>query len=290
MRKSLRPFAAALFAIGVATIAAPSAFAAAPTGNFAQFEHCPYTNPSVQTCLYSKTTTGSFKLGASTVPITAPIVLQGGFAFDPDTSLTTVFPAVGTDTLSKTPLNVPGGLLGLVNPGGFFGLLEQAFENAISSANGVTATAELVGPAKLDIIALLFTGQTAMTMPIRVHLENPFLGPSCYIGSPSNPITMQLRTGTTVPPAGTAPITGSPGTPNATDDGAVTTSTGVKLVDNTFAVPAATNCGNTFLDKLLVTPAVNLKQGLPSAAGQNSAILGGTSAIGTASAVAASVQ
>jgi hypothetical protein len=46
------------------------------------------------------------------------------------------------------------------------------------------------------------------------------------------------------------------------------------LVDNTFAVPAATGCGFLPLNKLLITAGVNLKEGLPAAAGVNKADLG----------------
>ena len=53
------------------------------------------------------------------------------------------------------------------------------------------------------------------------------------------------------------------------------------LVDNAFAVPAAKGCGNTLLPIPIITPilqgivsaAVNLKEGLPAAAGKNTAIM-----------------
>ena len=159
----------------------------------------------------STTTSGSFKLGTATVPVTAPITLQGGIAVDENNATTWYNAGNGGSTLSNTPLNVPGGLLGLVNPGGFFGLLEQAFENAIRSANGVTATAELAGPVQFDYLNYVIGDGTAVTLPLKIHLQNAFLGPNCYIGSTSSPVTLRLTVGTTSPPAGTAPITGDPG-------------------------------------------------------------------------------
>jgi hypothetical protein len=144
---------------------------------------------------------------------------------------------------------------------------------------------------KFDFFSFFFGDSTpAVTLPIRVHLENPFLGSSCYIGSSSNPVTLKLTDGTTSPPLPNTPITGTPGTISSNDDGSVTTAAGNLLVDNAFSVPAATNCGITFLDRLLVTPAVNLKEGLPSAAGKNHAIMGGTTKIGSRALTAASVQ
>jgi hypothetical protein len=291
MKKSLRPLVATAIAVGAAALSATSAFATAPTGEFAQFKYCPYQNAAATGCLVSTTTSGSFKLGNATVPINRPIVFQGGFKFDPNDFSTTFYDASnGGVTLSRTPLDVPGGLLGLMNPGGFFGLLEQAFENAVRSANGVTATAEQAGPIRFDYFNYLVNDGIALTLPVRVHLENPFLGPNCYIGSTSNPVTFRLTLGTTHPPAGTAPISGNGGAVTTTPDGYVATSTGNKLVDNTFSVPAASDCGYLPLDKLLITAAVNSREGLPSAAGRNVAILQGDSQVADAQPVRDSVH
>lgn len=291
MKKSLRPLAAAAMAIGVAAVSAASASASAPTGIYAPFKYCPYQNSALTGCLVSTTTSGSFKLGTATVPVSAPITLQGGIAVDSDTNATTWYNAGnGGSTLSNTPLNVPGGLLGLVNPGGFFGLLEQAFENAIRSANGVTATAELAGPVQFNYLNYLIADGTAVTLPLKIHLQNAFLGPNCYIGSTSRPVTLRLTVGTTSPPAGTAPISGDPGTQTQQDDGHYAISNGIKLVDNTFSVPAATDCGYLPLDKLLITAAVNSREALPAAAGTNVAILQGSSQIADIAQVRASVR
>jgi hypothetical protein len=291
MRKSLRPLAVAALAIGAAALSSSSAVAAAPTGQWAQFQYCPYQNLAVFNCLRSVTTSGSFKLGTGTVPVTNPITLQGGYTLNNDTGVTTWYNAAnGGSTMPPAPQDVPGGLAGLVNPGGFVGLLEQAFENAISSANGVTATSELAGNVQFNFLNFLFQSGTAITLPIKVHLSNPFLGPSCYIGSNSSPITLNLTTGTTAPPSPNTPISGDPGVQTTNSTGDLVTGTGIKLVDNAFSVPAASNCGNTILDKPLITAAVNLKQGLPAAAGNNTAILQGTTYIADTPPVRASVQ
>ncbi|HMJ35012.1 MAG TPA: hypothetical protein VK501_13955 [Baekduia sp.] len=288
MKQSLRGLAvAAVAAVGL-SVAASSAVAD-PSGDYAQFKYCPYTNPAVASCVYSVTDSGSFTLGSGTVPITSatPIVLQGGIP-DAASGSTTFYDAVGADTLSKTKLEVPGGLLGLMDTGGFTGALISAFNDAVAAVNDVYATAELVGPVTFDLNSLFAEDGTAVGLPIRVHLENPFLGPDCYIGSASDPITLHLTTGTTSPPGPNTPISGTAGTISFNDDYTITTDAGVKLVDNAFAAPAASNCGTTLVDKLLVTAAVNLKQGLPAAAGKNTAIQQGTSKLAGAAAVAAS--
>lgn len=292
LKMSLRSLATAAVSAGVLAITASSAMAAAPTGDYAPFKYCPYTNTAVQSCLYSTSTSGSFKFGNAVVPITSstPVVLQGGFALDYSTYASTWYNAVGADTLVRTPLDVPGGLLGLVSTGGWSGALIDLFNAAVHSVNGVTATAELAGAVRFDYVGFLFGGSPAVTLPVKVHLENPFLGPSCYIGSSSNPITLKLTDGTTSPPAGTAPISGSTGTTTTNSDGTVVNQVGLKLVDNTFSVPAASNCGYLLLDKLLITAGVNLREGLPSAAGNNVATLQGNTLQGDRRAVQASVH
>lgn len=265
---------------------AASASAGPPTGDYAQFNHCPQADPTVTSCLYSEVTSGSFQLGTSNVPINKKIVLQGGIGSDPDYNIFFVN-AVGADTLSKTGLDVPGGLLGIMQGSGFTGALLAAFEAAIHSANGVTATAELVGPVQINLINFIIASGTALTLPVRIHLENPFLGSSCYIGSSTTPVNLTMTTGTTAPPGPNTPITGNPGTTVFSPDGNLTTVTGFKLVNNSFSVPAASGCGYwPFVS--LITAAVNLKEALPSPAGKNSAVFNGMQKLGAKSAVIAS--
>jgi hypothetical protein len=292
MTKSLRTVALAAVLSVAALAASSSAMAAAPTGDHAKFKYCPYNNPNVLTCVYSTITSGSFKLGNANVPITAatPITLQGGTGSTLGSTELVWYNAVGTDSLSKTRLKVPGGLIGLVSTGGFSGALINLFNAAVAAGNDVYATAELVGPPVLDVTNILIANGTALSLPIRVHLENPFLGTGCYIGSSSNPVRLNLTTGTTAPPGPNTPITGSPGVLGSQGDGSIITSTGTKLVDNSFAAPAATGCGFLPLDKLLITAAVNLKEGLPAAAGKNTAIQQGDTYIGYIDSVRNSVH
>lgn len=35
-----------------------------------------------------------------------------------------------------------------------------------------------------------------MTLPVKIHLRNPFLGPKCYIGTNANPIVLHPENAT----------------------------------------------------------------------------------------------
>ncbi|MFA4929493.1 MAG: hypothetical protein WC558_13325 [Patulibacter sp.] len=268
-----------------AAVGMASSASAAPTGIHAEFKHCPYTNVNVSQCINSVINGGEIKLGNSAVPIPSSkkIVLQGGVIQDGTTS--TWVDAVGADTLSKTPLDVPGGLISTVSSNWFFGPLLDAFNWAISFANGVTATAEKAGPVQFSFGNLLFASGTAIELPVRVKLNNAFLGNNCYVGTTANPVRFRLTTGTTTQ----APtLTGSPGTLGFSDDFSVTYVSGLSLVDSAFTAPKAENCGSTVLDRWLVTLAVNAKIGLPATAGQSRAIMNGKASVGGADAVRAS--
>jgi hypothetical protein len=291
MRMSLRSLLAAAVIAGALGVSVSSASALAPTGDYVNFKNCPYTNTAVDSCLYSKVTSGSFTLGNASVPITAstPVVFQGGFAVDPNTFVTTFYPAVGADSLVKQPIKVPGGLIGLVDTGGFSGFLISLFNAAVASVNDVYATAELAGAAKFDYFSFIVGAGTTLELPVRIHLENPFLGPGCFIGSTSTPVLLKLTVGTTAPPPPNTPISGSVGSITQNPGGSVTTAAGATLVDNAFSVPAASNCGYLLPDQLVITAAVNLKEGLPAAAGKNTAIMTGDVQTGTRTAVQDSV-
>lgn len=250
---------------------------AAPTGEYKNYVQCPLTNPALDACFYSISTSGEVTTGKKTVPVKNPQVLQGGLEYleaDVLGSLNFLAAANG-QTLVKTPQPVPGGLLGVTAPTWWPGWLEDLFNDTINDGfTGVTATVELAGPAsaiKLNVLSS-FTGQgTALAMPVKIKLSNPFLGNNCYIGSNSNPIQWKLTTGTTAPPAPNKPITGSPGELSEAEGGQIVRITGAKLVDNSFAVPGASGCGGLF--SFLIDPFVNSIVGVPAPAGQNTAIL-----------------
>jgi hypothetical protein len=126
---------------------------------------------------------------------------------------------------------------------------------------------------------------------VRVHLENSFLGPSCYIGSKAHPITVELTTGTTSPPPPNTPITGSLGEVEIKAGGEIISVKKNSLVNNSFAAPEAEGCGSQILFGLftgIIDSAVDAQEGLPSTAGHNTAILNGSQELGAAAAIRAS--
>jgi len=258
------------------------AMATKPTGDFANFADCPLSNPLVKQCLFSQVSSGEVKIGSTAVPIKNVITLQGGkYSLE---ELDHFVGAADGNTLSKTPQTVPGGLLGIVAPEGWPLFLKIIFNEFINKGiTGVTATTELVGSVGLSESNLLNGVGVAITLPVRVHLNNTFLGEGCYIGSSSHPITLELSTGTTEPPAPNEPISGNTGEIEFKDNFNLLVITGNKLVDNSFSVPTAEGCGGIF--SILVDPAVDLKLGLPSKAGHNTAILEGKLEKGAAKAV-----
>lgn len=289
----------ALLAIMAAFAVASPAFAE-PKGIFKVFNQCPTNVPGVTLCQFGQTTSGEFTIGKTKVPINQTITLQGGGIEIPG-QLNRYFliPAKNGESLSKTALNVPGGLLNLINceeikGNGFFETIEREACKAIfeNKTTGVTATTELVAneknPGILDVGALFTATGTALTLPVRVHLKNPLLGESCYIGSESSPIQLHLTTGTTNPPLPNKPISGKVGNIKAVEEKGheLTEDTENSLVDNAFSAPVAEGCGGFF--SFLIDPILDSKIGLPATAGHNTAILSGTLKSATAEEVIAS--
>lgn len=273
-----RLFLAAALA-AVMLVPATSA-SAALTGEYARFSKCPYTNTSIEFCIYAETSGGSFVTPSKTVPLKNPTLLQGGLSgagFD-STKPFTLNAATSGDTLSKTAQPVPGGLLGITAPSWWPQVLKDLFNETINNGfTGVSSTVEIAGPVsgvKVTLANALQQNGAAFNLPVKVKLSNPFLGSSCYLGSNSNPIKLALTTGTTSPPAPNKPISGSPGE-LLNPANAVLELKNNKLVDNSFAVPGANGCGG-ILFSWAVDPLVDSIVGTPSAAGSNTAILEGT--------------
>jgi hypothetical protein len=270
-RTALRGVIAALVAVVAAmlSLAIASSAMATPKGDFAVFADCPVK--TAEACIYAKTESGKFTVGKETVPLEKPVILQGGFN-EPSEGVEHFVGAADGNTLTKVPQKVPGGLSGLVKCNEISNFIERVacevvFENGVT---GVTATVELAAPASsigLFEVNYLFGVGTALSLPVKVHLENPFLGSSCYIGSNSAPITIELSTGKS------GSLTGSQGTLEGLGEGEILAFSNNSLVNNTFAAPGANGCGGIF--SFLIDPIVNSKLGLPSAAGKNSAVLNG---------------
>ncbi len=278
-----------------------SSASAAPKGIFAVFAQCPTSTPGDALCTHAEITSGEFAIGSTKVPINKTLTLQGGAVKTGSSNPNEYFllPAKNGESLSKTELNVPGGLLDLVNceeiKGNGFGeklkrrLCKAFFEN---NRTVLTATTEVVAnassPVILNLASVFLEEGAALTLPVRVHLKNPLLGESCYIGSESSPIELHLTTGTTNPPAPNKPIKGNVGNIFEEEEKGqeLLVDTNNSLVDNAFSTPVAEGCGGVF--SFLVDRIVDAKLGLPSAAGKSTAVLTGTLKMATSSAVVAS--
>ena len=224
-------------------------------------------------------------LGSKKVPIVNPVILQGG-TLKPVEGVAQFVAASNGITLSKTPQPVPGGLAGLVNckeisePFLRFSC-ELTFENGIT---GLNSTLELARPAsEISLSETNLIGElgTALKLPVKVHLENPFLGKNCYVGSSTTPIIWNLTTGETNPPAPNTKIKGASGNLAFLEEGRIAEITSNVLVENAWSAPKAAGCGGIL--SFLVDPIINSQLGTITA-GHNTAILNNT--VFTASAAA----
>ena len=106
-----------------------------------------------------------------------------------------------------------------------------------------------------------------MALPLRFHLINGVLGNTCYIGTPSSPVTLHLTTGKSGKLTGVVPSIEE-------DSNEILHLTGGTYVDNTFAAPTANGCTLTLFGfiPISINGLVNTASGLPAAAGTNEAV------------------
>ncbi|GGU32119.1 hypothetical protein GCM10010259_23330 [Streptomyces daghestanicus] len=262
-----------------ATMGTATAAAAVPNGEWAPFTRCPVDAPAMLAadglartpqCVVSSSASGSIKLGNTTVT-TGRTNLQIGVVQNSDGTSTVVAPAGGA--LIADSATVPGGLLGLMCPSNVPAVTALCEQLGNSTLNKITATVESAGaPYAFNQTAGIVTGEPIVAIPVRIHLENPLLGSNCYIGTQSKPIVLRPQN-LTFPEFG---MTFFDGDGTRADDGEMSriNLTGSTQNDSTFAVPGASGCGLGLLG--IIDAAVNLKTGLPSAAGKNSLTLNNT--------------
>jgi hypothetical protein len=289
MRKQRRRAAPlALLALALAVFGVAGTAQAKLVGEFTKFQYCPWTNAEAKKCLWSLTEGGEVKLGKKTVTIENKVLLQGGYgAPNATTKVSKFFAATGgKPTLQPVAQKVPGGLAGIVpdasSPWLVKKLIKFFFDNSLT---GLNSTLELAGSASLIEIseANLSKGEgIALKMPVKVHLENPFLGSKCYVGSDGSPITWNLTSGKTSPTKPNTPIEGVSGKITFLEGGRILQLNGNSIVDNNWSAPKASGCGG--LLAFLVNPIVGLQLGTTTA-GNNSARLNNTISIATTGAV-----
>lgn len=271
----------------LALVLASTALAAShnPKGEYAQFKECPLNRVTITDCVYSVSNGGEFTIGKKTVPLVNPVTLQGGF--EGAGSEVKFYGAENGETLSKSPQPVPGGLLGITAPTWWPKAVQDWFNKLINEGfTGVTATVELTGPTKgltnvkLSTENLLSRTGTALGLPVKIKLSNPILGSNCYIGSEKSPVPLNFTTGKS------GSLEGAVGELSFNESFTITTISGGRFVDGTYAAPAASGCGGIF--SIFVDPLVNSILGTPSPSGKNKAVLMGKLQDAVAEAVKAS--
>lgn len=284
---------AVLLVVAAVGLAFAAGAAAELTGKFAAFQNCDYTNSDVTRCLYSLTDGGEIVLGKRKVPIVNPVELQAGYNSPTiekniEEGYSKLTEPKNGMTLSKAPQPVPGGLAGLVNCDEISNIVLSmicriAFENSLT---GVDAVLELARPASEVRISENHMAEglgVALKIPVKAHLENLFLGDSCYVGSSDDPIIWSLTSGPTSTLPGTPRMTGTVGQAEYFEKVTIASLPDSELVDNAWAVPKANGCGGPF--SFLVNPIVNASVGLPSAVGKNTARIKTTISTTTAAAL-----
>jgi hypothetical protein len=271
--RPLRAAMALLVATALGVVALPgTADAVTLRGGWAPLNRCPVDNAAmlaatgtttVASCVAADAAGGSITLGGTTLA-TGATNLQFGLVSS-GTAFTIIPPSSGA--IVSAPVQIPGGLLGLMCPSNIPFVTQICNLIANGGVNTITATVEPAGaPSEFSLPAGLGVGQPILRLPVKIHLENPFLGSNCFIGSNVNPIV--LRPANLAAPTRGIARFNLDGTPNPTGVMGYVTTTG-NQGDSTFAVPGASGCGLFGL----LDGAVNSRQGLPSPAGSNSLVL-----------------
>lgn len=255
-RQARRSIAALVTLAALAALTpAGSGATTVPAAGYTQFAGCqhPGENPLITTCVRRVTSGGVLEMGNVEMQFSVPIVFSGG-----------------TTAAGKFGNSPKGGLLPAKQliPGGVIGL------------TGLTWLAEFFGTEALRLYGVMELAAAPgdpladpATLPIRVHLINSVLGNNCYIGSKSEPINLNLTTGTTSPPPPNSPITGVEPEASSTGSGIEHLSNGT-YVDNAFSVPGANGCVLSLFGypPEPIDETIDEESTLPSPAGSNETV------------------
>jgi sugar lactone lactonase YvrE len=233
-------------------------FQAGP-GAWAPFNRCPVDDPAMLAtdgvnklalCLGSNSTHGNIKIGNLPVQTTGNTNLQAGIVLDESDFSFSVIPPPG-GALVADPVQITGTPVGTVT--------------AVTQSAGT--------PTDFDLFAGIQTGVPIITLPIKIQLQNPALGPSCFIGSEQDPILLHPQNNdfsNAISVGGFFQFDPN-GTPNLAGPLTSLAITGAVQGDDTFAVPGASGCGPNGDGSL--DPVVNAVVGLPSPSGNNHLVL-----------------
>jgi hypothetical protein len=204
----------------------------------------------VEVCLRGVASEGTINIGSIDTTFHGPGIVQGGTG---DLGA----PPSWADALDGQSYSAPEQLM------------SKPVMAALGNPSGVTPPAqsqvyvesEQAGPILFGFV----DGATVTTVPLSFHLINPLLGPNCRVGTVQDPVVLNLTTGTS------GSLTGTLGTLHVAHTDILYT-LGTEVVDNTFTAPGATGCGSGGV----WDSALDSNNGLPSASGNNEAILYGS--------------
>ena len=219
---------------------------------------------------------GQFTVGPITVPIVKQIVLQYGVTeneLEPEVLLY-IPPANGAEAITPTPEKVPGEPIAHITSAeqeelGWPEGLKYSYKQAQKDHAVKTAfeTIELAGVPATNITNILIESGVGVEAPVKIKAENKWLselGDACYVGSDSEPIVQHLTSGASESPLTHATVHGSRGELEFRHEGQEVIESHSNLVDNTYAVPAA-SCTGPYASVVAAT--INKEFGLPAAAG-----------------------
>ncbi|MCE4269243.1 hypothetical protein [Rhodococcus globerulus] len=219
----------------VAVLAAPTA-SASTLDNIPGAEYCDVTLTG--SCVNVNVLSGMFSNNGFQLPLSeGDMILSLGLS---DEGFYVSDAKNGFGVHAK-PVTVPGGVLGVDLP----------FNNLFGLA-AVTAEVEGVGVPVMHDQIFDFN----IDLPVRMKINNPFLGDKCYIGSAVDPVTFELRgvnPGTDNPPM--YEVLGEPDYPAET-----LKISNVQAAATDFALPQAAGCGPFGV----LNPIVNWRAKLPN--------------------------
>jgi hypothetical protein len=252
-------------------------------GAWAPLNRCPVDDPTmlaaegatnIPFCVAVISPSGSLTIGGLTVP-TKGSNLQMGISLNNETGAATVVTPPGGATVNES-IEIPNGLQALIcpSPGHLAHRLCKPHhgdnENS-QERNNLTISVVSAGDASnFNLGAGLSLNQPIISLPVKMHLENRFLGDHCYIGSDTEPIVLQPENITS--PTFAFEVFDENGTPDPNGKMTEFQLRGSQAATS-FAVPAASGCG--FMG--IFDEAIDAHAGLPSAAGNNKLVLNETS-------------
>jgi len=271
-----------------------------PAAVIAKFKNCPRLPEGVFgiLCLNVRVHDGELKLGNVQAQITEPIEISLAIGLPPGSltpAIVTYSPPAAPGQFDSLPDPLPS-LLGRLNPcaegvplsGGILGMpqLDPILAADVLGVLCLSASPSIGTPVVADAASFLnyIVGSgdiVTLGVPLSIKLNNLLFGEKCHVGTPDNPITINLTNGTTTPPAPVAPISGENG--DVLQDeyldpihGNVVHAevTDSLFVDNAFSVPGASKCDILVGDILnqptgLFDSVINNQLGAPSPAGNN---------------------